>query len=62
VSPLDRFDRLAQQWQRQARDDHKAADRLQGIEKKLARTHASTREALANELARKVAEARLKDG
>lgn len=62
MNVLDRFDRLAKDWQRDARDDQRAADRLQGAERKLARTRANTREAMANDLARHVTEARRRDG
>lgn len=51
----ERVAKLAESWAREARDEHRAADRLQGIEAKLARMRATTREALASELASAVA-------
>lgn len=54
----EHFKKLAEKWQRDARDAHRAADRLPtGTERKLAKTRANTLEALANQLAREATKA-----
>jgi len=49
-------DRLLHEWKAALREDHAAAGRLSGIEAKLARMRATTREALINQLERALIE------